>query len=74
MPQYYFDLRQDGEASRDDEGMELRDFQAVQEVAARSLTEMALMPSAAIPRILLAMTWRSTFAMQPARCWRSRSL
>ena len=41
MPRYYFDIRDGNGVSVDEEGIELRDMQAVQEEAARSLADMA---------------------------------
>jgi hypothetical protein len=41
MPRYYFDLRDGDEFAVDDEGVELRDIDLVQEEAARSLADMA---------------------------------
>jgi hypothetical protein len=41
MPRYYFDLRENGKVAVDDDGMELRDIEAVQEEAARSLADLA---------------------------------
>ena len=41
MPRYFFDLRDGDDLAVDEEGMELRDIQAVQEEAARSLADMA---------------------------------
>jgi hypothetical protein len=41
MPRYYFDLRERDGLAVDEEGMELRDLEAVQEEAARSLADMA---------------------------------
>lgn len=41
MALYYFDLRDGEELAVDDEGMDLRDMQAVQEVAARSMMDAA---------------------------------
>ena len=41
MPRYYFDLQDGGELAADEEGMELRDMNSVQEEAARSLGDMA---------------------------------
>lgn len=41
MPRYYFDLRDEDGVAVDEEGMELRNIEAVQEEAARSLADMA---------------------------------
>jgi hypothetical protein len=41
MPRYYFDMREGDEIAPDEEGMELRTIEAVQEEAARSLADMA---------------------------------
>ena len=41
MPRYYFDLRDGEELVADEEGMELRDIEAVQEEAARALANLA---------------------------------
>ncbi len=41
MPRYYFDMREGEETALDEEGMELRTMEAVQEEAARSLADMA---------------------------------
>jgi hypothetical protein len=41
MPRYYFDLRDGDELAVDEEGVELRDTDLVQEEAARSLADMA---------------------------------
>jgi hypothetical protein len=41
MPRYYFDLRDGDELAVDEEGVELRDIDLVQEEAARSLADMA---------------------------------
>jgi hypothetical protein len=41
MRRYYFDLRDDKGVVVDEEGLDLRDLQAVQEEAARSLSDMA---------------------------------
>jgi hypothetical protein len=41
MPRYYFDLRDGDELAVDEEGVELRDIDLVQEEAARSLSDMA---------------------------------
>jgi hypothetical protein len=41
MPRYYFDMREGDEIAPDEEGMELRTLQAVQEEAARALADMA---------------------------------
>ena len=41
MPRYFFDLRDGDDLAVDEEGMELRSIQAVQEEAARSLADMA---------------------------------
>ena len=41
MPRYYFDIRDEDGLTIDEEGLELRDTQAVQEEAARSLADMA---------------------------------
>jgi hypothetical protein len=41
MPRYYFDIRDEGDLTIDEEGMEFSDTQAVQEEAARSLADMA---------------------------------
>ena len=40
MARYYFDLRDGNEVAVDEEGIELRDLEAVQLEAARSLVEM----------------------------------
>jgi hypothetical protein len=41
MPRYYFDMREGDEIAPDEEGMELRTLEAMQEEAARSLADMA---------------------------------
>jgi len=41
MPRYYFDLRDGDDVTADQEGMELRDIEAVQEEAVLSLADMA---------------------------------
>jgi hypothetical protein len=41
MAHYYFDVRDDGDLSVDDLGMDLRDIEAVQVEAMRSLGDMA---------------------------------
>ena len=41
MPRYYFDMRVGDDIAPDEEGMELRTPQAVQEEAARTLADMA---------------------------------
>ena len=41
MKRYFFDLRDNDELTRDDEGLELSTMEAVQEEAARSLADMA---------------------------------
>ncbi|WP_430642269.1 DUF6894 family protein [Bradyrhizobium jicamae] len=41
MPRYYFDIRDENDLAVDEEGMWLRDMQAVQEEAARSLAGVA---------------------------------
>jgi hypothetical protein len=41
MPRYYFDFREDGVISADDEGYELPDIKAARREAASSLAEMA---------------------------------
>jgi hypothetical protein len=41
MPRYYFDIREGDDFAPDEDGMELSSLQDVQEVAARSLTDMA---------------------------------
>jgi hypothetical protein len=41
MPRYYFDLREGDKLMADEEGLELRTVQRVQEEAARSLADMA---------------------------------
>jgi hypothetical protein len=41
MPRYYFDLRDGDELAVDEEGVELRNIDLVQEEAARSLADMA---------------------------------
>jgi hypothetical protein len=41
MPRYYFDMREGDEIAPDEEGMELRTLEAVQEEAARTLADMA---------------------------------
>ncbi len=41
MKRYYFDVRDGDALSRDEEGMELPDIEAVQEVAVRALADMA---------------------------------
>jgi hypothetical protein len=41
MPRYYFDIREGDEFFPDEEGIELRTLQAVQEEAARSLADLA---------------------------------
>lgn len=41
MPRYFFDMREGKEIALDEEGMELRTIEAVQEEAARSLADMA---------------------------------
>jgi hypothetical protein len=41
MPRYYFDLRDGDELAVDEEGVELRDIDLVQEEAARSLSDIA---------------------------------
>ena len=41
MPRYFFDLRDGDDLAVDEEGLELRSIQAVQEEAARSLADMA---------------------------------
>lgn len=41
MKRYFFDLRDDDELTRDDEGLELSTMETVQEEAARSLADMA---------------------------------
>lgn len=41
MPRYYFDIRNEGDLTIDQEGLEFSDTQAVQEEAARSLADMA---------------------------------
>ena len=41
MPRYYFDLRDGDDLAVDEEGVELRDMELVQEEAARSLADMA---------------------------------
>jgi hypothetical protein len=41
MPRYHFDLRDGDDLVVDEEGMDLRDMEAVQEEAARSLADMA---------------------------------
>ena len=41
MPRYYFDLREGDKLMADEEGLELRTVQRVQEEAARSLADTA---------------------------------
>ena len=41
MPRYYFDMRESGSLTVDEEGTELLDIEAAQEAAARSLVDMA---------------------------------
>jgi hypothetical protein len=41
MPRYYFDIRNEGDLTIDEEGLEFSAPQAVQEEAARSLADMA---------------------------------
>lgn len=41
MRRYYFDIRDEDGLAVDEEGLELRDIQAVQEEAARSLADIA---------------------------------
>jgi hypothetical protein len=41
MPRFYFDLREGDEIAPDEEGMEFRTIEAVQEEAARALADMA---------------------------------
>jgi hypothetical protein len=41
MPRYYFDVRESGSLTVDEEGIELLDMEAAQEAAARSLVDMA---------------------------------
>ena len=41
MPRYYFDMREGDDIAPDEEGMELRTTQAVQEEVARTLADMA---------------------------------
>jgi hypothetical protein len=41
MPRYFFDLREGDDLAVDEEGMELRDLEAVHEEAARSLADLA---------------------------------
>ena len=42
MPRYFFDTRDDDKVICDDEGLELPDVKAAEQVAARSLAELAL--------------------------------
>ena len=42
MRRYYFDLRDGDAVSRDEEGIELPDIEAVQEEAVRALASMAM--------------------------------
>jgi hypothetical protein len=41
MARYYFDIRDEDGTTPDDEGLELRNLQLVQDEAARSLADMA---------------------------------
>ena len=41
MARYYFDMREGDQIAPDEEGMELRTMEAVQEEAARTLADMA---------------------------------
>jgi hypothetical protein len=41
VPRFYFDTRNDGRTVRDDSGLELAGLDAVQDLAIRSLTEIA---------------------------------
>jgi hypothetical protein len=41
MSRYYFDMREGDEIAPDEEGMDLRTIEAVQEEAARTLADMA---------------------------------
>jgi hypothetical protein len=41
MPRYYLDVWEAGGLTLDDEGIELRDIEAVQDAAVRSLADMA---------------------------------
>jgi hypothetical protein len=49
MARYYFDMREGDQIAPDEEGMELRTMEAVQEEAARTLADMAEMPCEAAP-------------------------
>ena len=42
MPRYFFDTRDDAKFIKDDEGVELADLKAAKELAAVSLTELAV--------------------------------
>jgi hypothetical protein len=41
MPKFFFDTRDDTQVFRDDEGLELADFEAAKQLATKSLTEVA---------------------------------
>ena len=41
MPRYYFDMREGDDIAPDEEGMDLRTIEAVQEEVARTLADMA---------------------------------
>ncbi|RXG89237.1 DUF6894 family protein [Bradyrhizobium zhanjiangense] len=51
MPRYFFDLRDENELIRDEEGLELSGFPAVQAEAAKSLADMArdAVPTSRLP-------------------------
>jgi len=69
MPRYYFDVWEADGLTLDDEGIELRDIEAVQNAAVRSLADMA--GRQLIPGVPSGMIWRSKFAMQTGRSFRS---
>jgi hypothetical protein len=69
MPRYYFDVWEADGLRLDDEGIELRDVDAVQNAAVRSLADMAR--EALNSRAPSGMIWRSKFAMQTGPSFRS---
>jgi hypothetical protein len=68
MPRYYFDIRDGNGVSLDEEGMELRDMQAVQEEAARSLADMARDEVRSVKTPPRAATSGLKFGTTRARC------
>jgi hypothetical protein len=67
MPRYSFDLRDGNDLIKDEEGLDLADFDRSQKHAVRALAEIAGRKDLALSKKETSVTWKSKFVTAMAR-------